>query len=169
MPELGGGAPQTWVFTLAGAELEARQAKHKADWLVVAVNDDASVAALKGLGEDKLPHKLVVILGGDGKGQDFKPLAEPLARYCRAVAFIGRDAQAMDDAVGDRLAMASLPSQHFATLEEATRWAQSQALPGDAVLLSPACASLDMFRNYAHRAQVYVDTVQAISEEEGLA
>jgi UDP-N-acetylmuramoylalanine--D-glutamate ligase len=60
-----------------------------------------------------------------------------------------------------------VPVQTFATLEDATRWCYTQARSGDAVLLSPACASLDMFRNYAHRAQVFIDTVQALANDHG--
>ncbi len=139
-------------------------------------NVGATVAALEGLGADKAPAKLVVILGGDGKGQDFTPLAAPVQRYARAVATIGRDAEAIEaalanidgDAVVDGDAVAGgLPMQRHETLEAATRWCFAQAQPGDAVLLSPACASLDMFRNYAHRAEVFVQAVQALAHERG--
>lgn len=126
-------------------------------------NVGATVAALTGLGADKLPSKLVVILGGDGKGQDFAPLAGPVARHVRAAALIGRDALAIQQALAD----AGVPMALHETLEAATRWCFAQAQPGDAVLLSPACASLDMFRNYAHRAQVFADTVTALAEEQG--
>ena len=132
-------------------------------------NVGATVAALMGLGADLSPGKLIVILGGDGKGQDFSPLADPVGRHARAVALIGRDAPALAEVlkdvttpVGQPLAMATLPS-----LEEATRWAFEQAVPGDAVLLSPACASLDMFRNYAHRSQVFIDTVRELAHDAG--
>ena len=118
-------------------------------------NVGATVAALLGLGADKAPAQLVVILGGDGKGQDFSPLAEPVCRHVRAVATIGRDAEAIEAA----LAETGVPVQRHATLEDATRWCFAQAQSGDAVLLSPACASLDMFRNYAHRADVFVAAV----------
>ncbi len=126
-------------------------------------NVGATVAALNGLGMDKRPAKLVVILGGDGKGQDFTPLAEPVARHARAVATIGRDAQAVEDAI----AQAGIAIQRHDTLEAATRWAFTRAHAGDAVLLSPACASLDMFRNYAHRAEVFVNEVRAMAAELG--
>jgi UDP-N-acetylmuramoylalanine--D-glutamate ligase len=130
-------------------------------------NVGATVAAFKGLGEDIAPAKLVAILGGDGKGQDFAPLAGPLARHARAVALIGRDAAAIEAAVQEQAAAAGIVLQRHATLPEATRWAFTQAHQGDAVLLSPACASLDMFRNYAHRAEVFVETVQAIAADRG--
>jgi UDP-N-acetylmuramoylalanine--D-glutamate ligase len=129
-------------------------------------NVGATVAALEGLGADREPSKLVVILGGDGKGQDFSPLAEPVRRHARAVATLGRDASLIEAALAsiDRLTL-----QRHATLEAATRWSFAQARQGDAVLLSPACASLDMFRNYAHRAEVFVDEVRAIAADAGVA
>ncbi len=132
-------------------------------------NVGATVAALLGLGFDLSPGKLVVILGGDGKGQDFAPLAEPVGRFARAVALIGRDAQAINQVLADaRDAQGeSLPMQVHDSLEAATRWSFEQAKTGDAVLLSPACASLDMFRNYAHRAEVFVQTVQAVAADLG--
>jgi UDP-N-acetylmuramoylalanine--D-glutamate ligase len=136
-------------------------------------NVGATVAALLGLGADLSPGKLVIILGGDGKGQAFEPLAEPVGRYARAVALIGRDAQAIEGALagsaGGLMSAAGEPIEMVThtTLEEATRWAFAQARPGDAVLLSPACASLDMFRNYAHRAEVFINTVREIAAERG--
>jgi len=126
-------------------------------------NVGATVAALEGLGAEKAPGQLVVILGGDGKGQDFAPLAAPVARFARAVALIGRDAAAIDAV----LAGSGVPLQRHDTLEAATAWGFEQARPGDALLLSPACASLDMFRNYAHRAEVFVAEVRRIAAERG--
>ena len=126
-------------------------------------NVGATVAALVGLGEDRAPARLAVILGGDGKGQDFAPLAAPVRRHARAVATLGRDAARIEAA----LASTFVPMQRFDTLQAATRWCFEQARPGDAVLLSPACASLDMFRNYAHRAEVFVAEVEAIVHEHG--
>ncbi len=119
-------------------------------------NVGATLAAINGLGPDQ---RLVVILGGDGKGQDFSPLAEPLKQFARAVVFIGRDAQRLRDAVGDALVSAEVPMQITSALPEAVRWAAEQARHGDAVLLSPACASFDMFRDYAHRAEVFKQAV----------
>ena len=126
-------------------------------------NVGATVAALNGLGHDKAPSRLVMILGGDGKGQDFTPLAEPLRRHARAAATIGKDAAAIEAV----LESAGVRFQRHATLEEATRWAHQQAEGSDAVLLSPACASLDMFRDYKHRADVFVDTVRGIADDAG--
>ena len=128
-------------------------------------NVGATVVALEGLGADLAPARLVVILGGDGKGQDFAPLAGPLGRHARAVATIGRDAPAIEAVLEQPLR--GLPLQRFVSLELAVNWCFAQARPGDAVLLSPACASLDMFRNYAHRAEVFVAAVQALAAERG--
>ena len=126
-------------------------------------NVGATVAALIGLGQDKAPARLVVILGGDGKGQDFAPLADPVARHARAVALIGRDAPAIEQA----LAATGVPMQRHADLAAAVRWCFAQAHAGDAVLLSPACASFDMFRNYGHRAEVFVQAVHELAAERG--
>ena len=126
-------------------------------------NVGATVAALEGLGAEKAPGKLVVILGGDGKGQDFAPLAAPLARFGRAVALIGRDAPRLQPVV----AASGVPHAHHATLPDAVAWCYAQAQAGDAVLLSPACASLDMFSGYAHRAEVFVDAVRGLALERG--
>ncbi|MBB2932663.1 UDP-N-acetylmuramoyl-L-alanine--D-glutamate ligase [Paraburkholderia silvatlantica] len=121
-------------------------------------NVGATVAALDGLAQ-----RTVLIAGGDGKGQDFDPLAAPVARWCRAVMLIGRDASKIRAALEET----GIAMSDHATLEEATRAASALAQPGDVVLLSPACASLDMFRNYAHRAAVFHDTVEEIAAERG--
>jgi UDP-N-acetylmuramoylalanine--D-glutamate ligase len=126
-------------------------------------NVGATVAALDGLGADKAPGRLVVILGGDGKGQDFAPLRGPVQRSARAVALIGRDAPQIQAALAD----AGVPMQQHDTLPEAVAWCFAQAQAGDAVLLSPACASLDMFRNYVHRGEVFVDAVKALAADRG--
>ncbi|MEY4439424.1 MAG: UDP-N-acetylmuramoylalanine--D-glutamate ligase [Pseudomonadota bacterium] len=123
-------------------------------------NVGATVAALHGLGVDR---RLVVILGGDGKGQDFAPLSEPVARYARAVVLIGRDAPALREV----LQHSGVTLLDAATLEDAVKLCSEQAHSGDAVLLSPACASMDMFRNYAHRAEVFVNAVNHLVEEAG--
>jgi len=123
-------------------------------------NVGATLAALQGLGAERT---LVVILGGDGKGQDFSPLASAVARHVRAVALIGRDAPAIRQA----LAGSGVPMQDCVDLPQAVHWCAGQARAGDAVLLSPACASMDMFRDYAHRAEVFVHTVRELQAEEG--
>ena len=130
-------------------------------------NVGATVAALLGLGADLAPARLAVILGGDGKGQDFSPLASAVARHARAVALIGRDAAAIDAVLAGHPAAAALPRQHHQSLPAAVDWCFAQARAGDAVLLSPACASLDMFRNYGHRAEVFIDAVRARAQALG--
>jgi UDP-N-acetylmuramoylalanine--D-glutamate ligase len=121
-------------------------------------NVGATVAALDGLAQ-----RAVLIAGGDGKGQDFEPLAAPVARWCRAVMLIGRDAPAIRAVLESTgIALDDQP-----TLETATRAATALAQPGDVVLLSPACASFDMFKNYAHRAAVFHDVVEEIAAERG--
>ena len=89
-----------------------------------------------------------------------------MRRHARAVATLGRDAALIEAALSG---IDGLVLQRHATLAAATRWAHEQAKSGDAVLLSPACASLDMFRNYAHRAEVFVDEVHAIAADAGVA
>ncbi|MBI5918753.1 MAG: UDP-N-acetylmuramoyl-L-alanine--D-glutamate ligase [Nitrosomonadales bacterium] len=118
-------------------------------------NVGATVAALQGLG-----RKSVLIAGGDGKGQDFTPLHPVVAAHARAVVLIGRDAPTIETALWD----SGVQLLRAADLPEAVKLAASLALPGDAVLLSPACASFDMFRNYQHRAEVYVVAVQALQQ-----
>lgn len=127
-------------------------------------NVGATLAAIDGLAFGG--RKLVVILGGDGKGQHFEPLAGAVAAHARAVVLIGRDGprigEALQLAAATGIATAGVPIVTAATLPEAVVRASELALPGDAVLLSPACASLDMFRDYAHRAQVFVQAVQEL-------
>ncbi len=123
-------------------------------------NVGATVAALTGLGAEQ---RVVVILGGDGKGQDFAPLAAPVARYARAVVLIGRDAPLIRAAL-DGCGVALLAADD---LPHAVQLAAQRAQPGDAVLLSPACASFDMFSGYEHRARVFCDAVQALAHDAG--
>ncbi len=125
-------------------------------------NVGATVAALKGLGEER---RVVLIMGGEGKGQDFTPLAEPVSRYARAVVLIGRDAPLIRAALqGQGVALCDAPDMHTA-VEMAADKAQS----GDAVLMSPACASFDMFDHYVHRAEVFVQAVSSLAEAAGVA
>ncbi|MDP2826389.1 MAG: UDP-N-acetylmuramoyl-L-alanine--D-glutamate ligase [Sulfuritalea sp.] len=152
-----------------------------------ATNVGATVAALNGIGgqlaalDNRLPptgrevgregsslpscdpkdRKIVVILGGDGKGQDFSPLEDAVVRHARAAVLIGRDGPLIEKAIlkaGD----AGVAIECAADMEDAVRRARALARPGDAVLLSPACASFDMFRNYEHRAQVFIAAVRAL-------
>lgn len=121
-------------------------------------NVGATVAALTGLGKPA-----VLIAGGEGKGQDFSPLALPVAAHAAAVLLIGRDAAAIRAALEE----SGVPLVDCTSLEEAVAEASRIVKPGQAVLLSPACASFDMFRNYGHRAQVFVDAVRRVAEEDG--
>jgi len=123
-------------------------------------NVGATVAALNGLGPER---SLIPILGGDGKGQDFMPLAAPVARYARAVVLIGRDAPLIRHAL-EGSGVLLLAAE---TLPQAVLLASQQARTGDAVLLSPACASLDMFDDYVHRARVFAEAVQALALDAG--
>ncbi len=125
-------------------------------------NVGATVAALNGLGPER---KLVVILGGEGKGQDFAPLVPPVARYARAVVVIGRDAAVITDA----LSACDVPLLQAATMDEAVTLANQRAHAGDAVLLSPACASFDMFKDYNHRAEVFCAAVHDLATAAGVS
>jgi len=122
-------------------------------------NVGATVAALAGLGGG-VGRKSVVILGGDGKGQDFSPLRAAVASHGRAVVLIGRDGPLIGKAVSG----AGVTIESAADMADAVRCARALARTGDAVLLSPACASFDMFRNYEHRAQVFVAAVHALEK-----
>jgi UDP-N-acetylmuramoylalanine--D-glutamate ligase len=125
-------------------------------------NVGATVAALQGLGADR---RVVVILGGDGKGQDFSPLAEPVSRFARAVVLIGRDAPVIREA----LSMASVPVQDAKDMVDAVQQATALAQSGDAVLMSPACASFDMFKDYEHRARVFAQAVADLADVAGVS
>ncbi len=115
-------------------------------------NVGATVAALTGL-----RGPVVLIAGGDGKGQNFAPLAVAACGKARAIVLIGRDAQRIAAAVG-----ADVPLLHAADMTEAVALAFEAAQPGDAVLLSPACASYDMYRNYVHRAEAFAEAVSLL-------
>ena len=116
-------------------------------------NVGATLAAIEGMG-----RPVAIVLGGDGKGQDFSPLKPALEKHGRAVALIGRDAAA----IGMALEGSGVPTRILGDMESAVRWLAAQARPGDCVLLSPACASLDMYKNYAHRAQAFIDAVEGL-------
>jgi len=121
-------------------------------------NVGATLAAIEGLGAALAPQqqRLVVILGGVGKGQDFKPLRAALQRYTRAVVLIGEDAEKIAAAIGNQIAQV-----HAVTLADAIAQARLLAQAGDAVLFSPACASFDMFLNYEERGAQFMAQVQA--------
>jgi len=118
-----------------------------------ATNVGAALAAIEGLGAD-IDGKLVLIAGGDGKGADFSGLRAPVAAHCRAVVLLGRDAERLAEALGD-----GAPLVRVQTLDEAVAKCAELARPGDAVLLSPACASLDMFKNFEERGRLFAQAV----------
>ncbi len=117
-------------------------------------NVGAAIAALEGF---DVP--VVLIAGGDGKGQDFAPLAPAVKGHARAVVLIGRDAEAIAAALDST----GVPLERAATMEAAVEAAFALASEGDAVLLSPACASFDMFRNYGHRGDVFAAAARSLS------
>ncbi|WP_028240327.1 UDP-N-acetylmuramoyl-L-alanine--D-glutamate ligase [Stutzerimonas azotifigens] len=121
-----------------------------------ATNVGAALAAIEGLGED-IAGQLVLIAGGDGKGADFAPLRPAIARHCRAVVLLGRDAGRLADALEGATRL-----ERVASLDEAVARAHALAGPGDAVLLSPACASLDMFKNFEERGRLFAAAVEAL-------
>ncbi|SIS23593.1 UDP-N-acetylmuramoylalanine--D-glutamate ligase [Aquipseudomonas alcaligenes] len=121
-----------------------------------ATNVGAALAAIEGLGAD-IAGKLVLIAGGDGKGADFSALKAPVARFCRAVVLLGRDAEQIADALGD-----AAPLVRVKALDEAVQRCAELAQTGDAVLLSPACASLDMFKNFEERGRLFAQAAEGL-------
>lgn len=157
------GAPPA---PLAQALREFRGLRHRVELVAEArgvrffddskgTNVGATVAALEGF-----QSPVVLIAGGDGKGQDFAPLAPAVRARARAVVLIGRDAPAIEQAI----AATGVPMQRAATMPEAVRAAFARSQAGDVVLLSPACASFDMFRNYGHRGDVFAQAARAIAK-----
>lgn len=121
-----------------------------------ATNVGAALAAIEGLGAD-IAGKLVLIAGGDGKGADFSALTAPVAKFCRAVVLLGRDAEQIAEALGD-----AAPLVRVKTLDEAVQRCAELAQSGDAVLLSPACASLDMFKNFEERGRLFAQAAEGL-------
>jgi UDP-N-acetylmuramoylalanine--D-glutamate ligase len=122
-----------------------------------ATNVGAALAAIEGLGAD-IDGKLVLVAGGDGKGADFSALRAPVTAHCRAVVLLGRDAELLAQALGDEV-----PLIRVKTLDEAVQRSAELAQPGDAVLLSPACASLDMFKNFEERGRLFAQAVGGLA------
>ena len=119
-------------------------------------NVGATVAALEGLA---IGQNIILIAGGEGKGQAFAPLTKAISRFVKHTVLIGRDAAAIDDA------LEQAASRSFSdSMEAAVRAATQLAQPGDTVLLSPACASLDMYRDYQERGEAFTVAVQAVEE-----
>ncbi len=121
-------------------------------------NVGATVAALKGLAQPA-----VLILGGEGKGQDFSPLAPAVKAHARHVLLIGRDAPLIERALADT----GIPIERTGTIQETVRRAAGIARAGEAVLLSPACASFDMFRDYKHRGEAFAAAIAALDAAPG--
>ena len=119
------------------------------------------MAAIQSVGAER---RIVLILGGDGKGQDFSPLRLPVQQCVRDVVLIGKDANPLREI----LQGAGVPMHDPTSLEVAVRMCQELAQTGDAVLLSPACASFDMFKNFVRRGEVFAQAVQALALDAGL-
>jgi UDP-N-acetylmuramoylalanine--D-glutamate ligase len=160
---------------ISAALLNFKGLPHRVEWVAeingVDYYDDskgtnvgATCAAILGMTKNINGHtqvqKVVLIAGGDGKGQDFAPLAPALQANSHAVVLIGRDAKLIENV----LLPTNIPIYHAADLPEAVNIAKKVAKVGDAVLLSPACASFDMFKNYVHRAEVFVATVKGLQQ-----
>ncbi|SFP24107.1 UDP-N-acetylmuramoylalanine--D-glutamate ligase [Geopseudomonas sagittaria] len=126
-----------------------------------ATNVGAALAAIDGLGAE-IAGKLLLIAGGDGKGADFTPLRASVAKYCRAVVLLGRDAELLAEALRGEDGEAVVPLLRVATLDEAVQRCAGLAEAGDAVLLSPACASLDMFKNFEERGRLFAQAVKEL-------
>lgn len=122
-------------------------------------NVGATLAALNGLGDASQRSRIILIAGGEGKGQDFSPLSDAVARHAKAVILIGRDAPLIKNV----LSGIAVPLIDASTLEVAVQEANKLAVSGDLILLSPACASFDMFKDYAHRAQVFIDAINELA------
>ena len=120
-------------------------------------NVGATVAALNGLGSSESGKRIWLIAGGDGKGQDFRPLREPALRFVKGVFLIGKDAEKISEVLGG-----DVPCTLSSVLPAAIQAAAAQAQSGDLVLLSPACASLDQFRDYVERAQLFISEVEEL-------
>lgn len=119
-------------------------------------NVGSTLAAINGLG-NAIDGKLVLIAGGVGKGQDFSPLSQPLEKFGRALVLIGEDGDKIGQAVSE-----NVPHIHAVSLQDALEKCRAVAKPGDAVVLSPACASFDMFKNYEDRGHQFVAAVRAM-------
>ena len=124
-------------------------------------NVGATIAALNGLGVNSASAQIILIAGGDGKGQDFLPLREPIMRYAKHVILLGKDAQSIEQVLVD----SQIDVSHVTTMDEAVQVAFQIAKTGDKVLLSPACASLDMFKDYVHRAEIFSAAVHELTNQ----
>lgn len=119
-------------------------------------NIGATISAINGIG-GSMQGKIVLIAGGQGKGADFNDLRQSIAGFVRSIVLIGEDADKMEAALAE-----VVPISRAESLDNAVKLAKTQAKPGDVVLLSPACASLDMFRDYNHRGEVFTASVMGL-------
>ena len=158
---------------ISAALLDFKDLPHRVEWVANIDNVDyyddskgtnvgATCAAIIGMTKNNKPQKVVLIAGGDGKGQDFSPLAPAVQANSRAVVLIGRDAPLIEAAI----LLTDIAIYHAVDLPEAVNIAKKLAKAGDAVLLSPACASFDMFKNYVHRAEVFVAAVKHLENQQ---
>ena len=158
---------------ISSALLDFKGLPHRVEWVAnidgVDYYDDskgtnvgATCAAIAGMRKNNQPQKVVLVAGGDGKDQDFAPLAPAVQANSRAVVLIGRDAKLIEAV----LLATNVPIYHAVDLPEAVNIAKKVAKAGDAVLLSPACASFDMFKNYVHRAEVFVEAVKRLENQQ---
>lgn len=136
-----------WVRTLDGVE-----------WIndSKGTNIGATISAINGIG-GSMQGKIVLIAGGQGKGADFSELVQPIADFVRSIVLIGEDADKIEAALAD-----VVPVARASSLDNAVAVAKTQAKPGDVVLLSPACASLDMFRDFNHRGELFTSLVSGL-------
>lgn len=123
-----------------------------------ATNVGAALAAIEGFAAD-CAGKIVLIAGGDGKGADFAPLRKAVGQYCRSVVLLGRDAPLLAKTLDGCTELVRVES-----LNQAVASAAAAAQPGDVVLLSPACASLDMFSNFEERGRLFADAVRGLAQ-----
>jgi UDP-N-acetylmuramoylalanine--D-glutamate ligase len=141
--------------------------EHRTQWVacldgVTFINDSkgtnlgATFAAIEGIGPT-VKGKIVLIAGGQGKGADFSPMRDILAQYVSYVVLIGQDAKLLEAQW-----QGVVPMVHAQSLKDAVRLASHQAHAGDIVLLSPACASLDMFKNYEDRGHQFINEVKGL-------
>ncbi len=126
-------------------------------------NIGATQAGLEGIGQ-QLKGKVVLLLGGDGKGADFTELRPLVMQYCRAIIVMGKDAPRILEALAD-----VVESFSVSNMMQAVECAKECALPGDVVLLSPACSSLDQYQHFSHRGDVYMDCVLSILQRNARA
>ncbi|MEO8204007.1 MAG: cyanophycin synthetase, partial [Betaproteobacteria bacterium] len=130
-------------------------------------NVGATIAALEGIATQGaragMHHPVILIAGGVGKGQDFAPLARPVREHARMVCLIGEDAERIEAAI----APSGVPTERFGSLEDAVARAAGAAREHEAVLLSPACASFDMFRDYKHRGEAFAAAVKTLEPSLG--